>query len=342
MLNELIQHKQNAQAFWQAWLEALPQFQHLPAPEVMAQSNAILQSHLPDISLELENANLSASENAFENSTIVFTAHGMVEHFMQVQAVCECAPDHVPCPVRGFRQAMSHIDDFTIGMNGFELSPSDIVVKLDGWREMPALEVAFTKVIDDEFLPHAKNMTFILFDHVLGEWNSAVKLGAVDFMEEAEADFEPLNRLPEKLQTMWLAMGRNGIYPEESSYAVAQIEEDEEQDALVFTRNQSANSLLGRADMAWVLSITCQIENDDDVQAAYDLQDELSAYAIQHQQGIDTLSLMNLSQGERTVFAVTSVPEILLAQAQKLCEQFAHLNPQLYCEYDPNWAHYRQ
>ncbi|ULJ59845.1 hypothetical protein [Wielerella bovis] len=342
MLNQLIEHKQQAQAFWQAWLAAYPSFQKLPAREIVEQSNDILQAHLPDIAFELENANLSASDNAFTHSTIVFTAHGVMDKFIQVQAVCEQAPDNLPCAIRGFRQAMPNPDKFVIGMNDFDLSVSDIVVKLDEWCEMPALEVAFTKTIDDEFLQHAQHMTFIMLDHVLGEWNSAVKLGTVDFIEQADEDFEPLSTLPEKLQTMWLAMGRNGIYPEECDYAVAQIEEDEGQDALFFRRNQSANSLLGRADMAWVVSITCQIEGDDDVQAAYDLQDAFEAYAIQNQQGIDTLSLMNLSQGERTVFAVTSKPEILLAQAQKLCEKFAHLNAQAYCEYDPNWVHYRQ
>lgn len=345
MLNQLIEHKQQAQAFWQAWQNALPELQKLSAQEIVAQSTDILQNHLPDIVFELENANLSSSENAFENSLIVFSANGVVEHFMQVQAVCEQAPDDLPCAVRGFRQAMPNFEQFTIGMNGFDLSVDDIAVKLDVWQEMPALEIAFTKPIDDEMLPHAQNMTFIMLDHILGEWNSAIKLGAVDFMPQADDDFAPLATLPEKLHDLWLELGRNGVYPEpEWQYATAQIEEDEahEQDALVFTRNQSANSLLGRADMAWVVSIACQIESQDDIQAAYDLQDEFEAYAQQNQQGIGTLSLMNLSQGERIVFAATSEPEMLLAQAQKLCEQFADLNAQADCEYDPNWAHYRQ
>lgn len=343
MLNQLIDYKQRAQDFWQTWLAAYPNFQHLPAPEVMEQSNEILQQYLPDISLELENANLSASDNAFADSTIVFTAHGVMDRFIQVQAVCAQAPKNLPCSVRGFRQAMPNWGDFVIGMNGFELGVDDIVVKLDVWREMPALEIAFTKTIDDEFLPHAQNMTFIILDHILGEWNSAVKIGAVDFMPQADDEFESLGTLPEKLRQTWLALGRNGAYPEpEWQYAVAQVEEDGEQDALVFTRNQSANSLLGRADMAWTLAITCEIGSEDDVQAAYDLQDEFDSYAQQNQQGIPTLSVMNLSQGMRTVFAVTSEPEILLAQAEKLCAKFSHLNTQINCEYDPNWVHYRQ
>lgn len=345
MFNQLVELKQQAQAFWQAWQTELPNLQKLPAQEIVGKSTEILQQHLSDIVFELENAHLATSNNAFADSMIVFSANGVMAHFPQVQAVCDNAPHHLPCAVRGFRQATPNFDQFTMRMNDFELNTSDIVVKLDVWQEMPALEIAFTKTIDDEILPHAQNMTFIMLDHILGEWNSAIKLGAVDFMPEADDDFAPLATLPEKLHDLWLELGRNGVYPEpEWQYATAQIEEDEahEQDALVFTRNQSANSLLGRADMAWVVSIACQIESQDDIQAAYDLQDEFEAYAQQNQQGIGTLSLMNLSQGERIVFAATSEPEMLLAQAQKLCEQFADLNAQADCEYDPNWAHYRQ
>ncbi|CRZ21267.1 hypothetical protein QG044_10620 [Kingella kingae] len=50
---------------------------------------------------------------------------------------------------------------------------------------------------------------------------------------------------------------------------------------------------------------------------------------------------MNLSQGVRTVYTATSMPEVLLQQALALCEKFAHIQAQLECEYDPSWAHYR-
>ena len=142
---------------------------------------------------------------------------------------------------------------------------------------------------------------------------------------------------------MWQQLGRSGVYPQpEWEYAFAEVEENEEreQDQLLLTRNQSANSLLGRADMAWIVWIDAELNDDDSVQAAYDLHEEFIGYAAQHQQGIDTLSVTNLSQGIRTVYATTSAPETLLPQAIALCEKYPQLNAKAECEYDPTWAHY--
>lgn len=334
---------QQAQAFWQAWLAVYPRLQTLTPREIVEESTDILQAHLPQIVFELEGSDEKAA-HPFERATVVFSANGMVEHFAQVQAVCDAVPSDVPFAVRAFRGALPAIDQFRIGMDGFDLGTDDMLARLTIWREMPALEIAFAKPIDDEMLQHAQHMSFIMLDHILGEWASAVKLGAVDFVEAAEADFFPMAELPAKLHAMWLELGRNGVYPEpEWQYATAHVEEDEEheQDALVLSRNQSANSLLGRADMGWVVSLACQIGSQEDLDDAYDLQDAFDMYATQQQQGINTLSMMNMTQGQRTVFAATSQAETLLEHAQKLCAQYAHLNPQVDCHYDPSWSHYR-
>ncbi|MDK4528595.1 hypothetical protein QG071_00925 [Kingella kingae] len=34
-------------------------------------------------------------------------------------------------------------------------------------------------------------MSMILLDHILGEWNTAAKIDAIDFVEQAESDFMP-------------------------------------------------------------------------------------------------------------------------------------------------------
>lgn len=342
-LQQYQQWQQQAQSFWQAWLVDYPRLQTCCAIDIVEDSNAILQAHFEGIVFELEGGNEQAA-NRFEQAAIVFSANGITERFPQVQALCAAIPPGLPCVVRAFRSALSETDQFTIGMNGFNLAISDLTVRLSSWREMPALDIAFTQTIDAEMMPHAQNMCFIMLDHILGEWNSAIKIGAVDFVDGAEADFYPMHQLPEKLHSMWLELGRNGVYPKpEWQYANAHIEADEEneQDELVLTRNQSANSLLGRADMAWVLSISCQIGSKTDLEDAYNLQDTFDAYAAQHQQGINTLSIMNMTRGQRTIFAATSQPEILLSQALKLCAQYPHLNAQAQCEYDPTWDHYR-
>lgn len=338
MLQSLHQTQQAAEQFWQAFQAALPQLQTLPMPDFVEQGNELLRQFLPEMTLEQEG-------DWATGATLVFTAQGVWQYFHQVQTLVDTQPENLPFAVCAFRQAMPDAENIAIGMGDLQLSATDILYQIGVWQEMPALDIAFTQDFTEEQLPRAQNMTFILLDHILGEWNSAVKIGAVDFVANADDDFEPLFRLPEKLSALWATLGRTGAYPQEEwQYGVAEVEEDEEneQDALVLTRNQSANSLLGRADMAWVVSVSCQLASGDDVEAAYDLQDQFNAYANLNQQGIETLSIMNLSQGVRTVFAATSEPDILLAQAEKLCAQFAHLQAQAHCEYDPNWTHYRQ
>lgn len=336
-LQYLTELNQAAAAFWQEWHKQLPYLQALDAREVVEQSNDILQQHLPDVSFELE------GDVQNTGSTIVFTANGVRDYFPDVQAVVQAAPNDLPYAVRAFRCATPDIaENFAVGMEGFNLSLQDMAFRLVEWREMPALDIAFTKEIAPEFENHAKNMAFIILDHFIGEWNSAVKIGDVDFVAQVEDDFTPMIKLPEQLDAMWREMGRNGTYPErEWQYATAEIEESEEQDRLLLTRNQSANSLLGRADMTWVISLVCALNSKENLETAYQVEDELEAYSSHNQQGINTLVMTNLTQGTRTVFAVTSEPAVLLEQALQLAAKYPQLNIEVDCEYDPSWSHYR-
>lgn len=337
-LHYLQELNQAAKTFWQTWQAEYPQLSELDDIDFVERSNDILHQTLPDVALELE-GHLNGKD-----STLVFTANGERDYFPEVQAVVQAAPQNLPHTIRAFRSPIPNLDnDFVIGMDGFQLGIGDIAVRLDEWREMPALEIAFKRDIEESYLDHAQNMVFIILDHLLGEYNAAVKIGPIDFLEQPEDGFFPLSELSEKLDDMWQQLGRSGVYPQpEWEYAFAEVEENEEreQDHLLLTRNQSANSLLGRADMAWIVWIDAELNDDDSVQAAYDLHEEFIGYAAQHQQGIDTLSVTNLSQGIRTVYAATSAPETLLPQAIALCEKYPQLNAKAECEYDPTWAHY--
>lgn len=336
-LKYLTELNQAAAAFWQDWQAQLSRLQNLDAREMVEESNDILRRHLPDVSFELE------GDMHNGGSTIVFTANGVLDYFPDVQAVVQAAPVDLPYKIRAFRSAMPEAaENFVIGMDDFQLALKDMVFRLVQWREMPALDIAFTKEIAPEFENHAKNMAFILLDHFIGEWNSAVKIDGVEFVEFAENDFLPMTMLPEKLDVMWRELGRNGAYPErEWQYATAEIDEDDEQDRLLLTRNQSANSLLGRADMTWVISVACELNGQENWDAVYQVEDELAMYSSQNQQGINTLVVTNLSQGVRTVYAVTSEPEVLLPQVLRLAEKYSQLNIEVDCDYDPSWAYYR-
>ncbi len=190
----------------------------------------------------------------------------------------------------------------------------------------------------------AQNMAFIMLDHIVGEWASAVKIGALDFVDEIVPERVMLfTELPEKLNQMWRELGYTGVYPEpEWQFGTYQLEEDEdrEQDALVLMRNESAASLLGRADMGWVVCVEAQLASKADLDAVYELQDSIEAEASLNQQGIFTLSVMNMTNGTRTMYYSTSNPAGLVEKATALCEQ-CPLPTTISCEYDPNWSYYR-
>lgn len=328
-----------AKNFWFDWQTQYAQWRDLDQEEIVHQSNELLRQYFSHVVFEMEG--LSDEQQR----RIVISANGNLEGFPEVMALTDSVPEDLPHAVSAFRSPLGDPSNLHIGMGGFELNIKEILCKLEVYAEMPSLLVAFPKPIEPEFEHHAKNMAMILLDHLVGEFNSAVKIPFLDFVDEADSSFSPMVALPEQLETLWREeLGRTGIYPQpEFQFASANIEEDEEaeQDALVLTRNQSANSLLGRADMAWLVSVDCQINDAQDLEAAYALEDAFTAYAQQNQQGIQTLAQMNMSRGVRTVFAMTSMPQVLLQQALNLCEEFSQIQASAACEHDPSWQHYR-
>lgn len=337
MLEQLNRLNSQARNFWHDWQTRQNEWAALDGVEFVNTANELLQQYFPEITVELEGSLQS------DIRTLVFTAHGSREQFPAVQALAAHAPSLDGFAVCAFRQPIgSGNRDFSIGMNGFDLNAGDVLVRLDTWREMPALDMTFAKDIPQEFTDHAQNMAVIIMDHILGEWAAAVKLDALDFVPHEGEGWFAITGLPEALEEHWRNLGRSGRYPEpEWSYANAEIEGDDEQDHLLLVRNQSASALIGRADMAWTVAVVCSIGDAQELEQAYELQDQFEAHSVLGQAGIPTLTVTNLSRGERTVYAATCEPAALAAAAEKICAQFAALEARTEVEYDPTWQHYR-
>ena len=335
--HSLSEWQDNAHCFWTVWRREEARFAALEDPVAfVTEANNLLHEYCPGVVVELEGQPADGA--------LVFSANGDLEHFPQVLALIATAAESTERSVLCFRQRLGSPEQFAIRMGGVEMQAADILVRCEEWRGLPALDVAFAKPPKAEDLETSQRLALIMLDHVLGEWDAVVKVGALDFVEAVPPEAVPLHRLPEKLDEVWKALGRDALYPEpEWQYTAYQRDEDEEneQDALVLLRNESANGLLGRADMGWCVSVRCEINGEDALMAAYRLQDEFDAEACHQQQGIGTIAVTNLTRGERTIFAATGEPERLMAKAQALCGQFAELKPQAVCEYDPSWRHYR-
>ena len=333
--------RQNARQFWAAWQQAEARLAQLDNIDFVEQANELLHQFCPECIVELE----GVAPASGELPSLVFSANGIREHFPQVQALAELAQTQ-RYRVTAFRspQGGSDVFNFGIEIDGFRLSVSDIAVALDEWGMLPALEIAFTRPISADMRDRAQNIAIIMLDHIIGEWAASVKISMVDFVNEIAPERAlSFTELPEKLNQMWQKLGYTGVYPEpEWQFGTYQIEEDEdrEQDALVLMRNESAASLLGRADMGWVVCVEAQLASKADLDAAYELQDSIEAEASLNQQGIFTLSVMNMTNGTRTMYYNSSNPAGLVEKAAVLCEQ-CPLPAEVSCQYDPNWSYYR-
>lgn len=335
----LAQLRANARAFWADWQQEAPALRGLDAFSFVCAANAVLQRHCRHVLLELEGA-----ADGADDACLVFSANGELAHFPQVQALLEAAPAGGYC-VRGFRRrAAGSGRELSVRMAGLSLDTADIWVRCTARRERVALEVAFAKYIDTRLLPHAQNMTFVLLDHVVGEWDAAVKIGTVDFVGDMADDAVPLYRLPEQLDAFWRGLGRSGRYPQpawQAAHYRAEADEAAGRDALDWKRNEAAAALLGRADMAWCVSLSCRLELAGGAAAAEMLEQAFYAAAQERQNGIGTLVRTDTDRGVRTLYAVTAEPAVLLAKANVLCARFKTLQAVCACEYDPTWAHYR-
>lgn len=329
-------------AFWQAWQADEPRLAVLTAQELVEQGNELLHRYCEGVVLELEGA---ASEADGSGGKLVFSANGQVAYFPEVEGLVNAAQTR-RYAVQAFRQRLDPqtLAQFDIRMQDFSLNAQDILIQAQPQDFLVDIVIGFAKEIAPDYWDHACHMAMIMLDHALGEWDFAVKIGAVDFSETAPEAAVALPAFVARLETLWeQELHHTGVYPrlEDCQYESGQIEEDGEQDGLILTRNITAAQLLGRADMAWMVSLQVHIDDKAALQAAYALEDDFSARIGLHQQGIGVLTVTNLSQGLRRVFAYCGDKAFALDCAQAAARQFPELRPSIQMDYDPSWRWYR-
>ena len=244
--HSLREWQDNAHCFWMVWRREEARLAALEDPVAfVTEANNLLHEYCPGVVVELEGPPADGA--------LVFSANGDLEHFPQVLALIATAAESTERSVLCFRQRLGSPEQFAIRMGGVEMQAADILVRCEEWRGLPALDVAFAKPPKAEDLETSQRLALIMLDHVLGEWDAVVKVGALDFVEAVPPEAVPLHRLPEKLDEVWKALGRDAFYPEpEWQYTAYQRDEDEEneQDYLAMYR------FLDYGTVAWNV---CQI-----------------------------------------------------------------------------------
>ncbi|MDR2838471.1 MAG: hypothetical protein LBV49_07925, partial [Azonexus sp.] len=167
---------QQIAAFWRDFSDRLPALEALDGYAFVEQASELLRSHAPGLVMELEGKLKEA------DTRLVLTANGSVAHFENLQALARHAPPYPPYTVQAFRSRISG-GSFNVSMGDFALPSDDLLVALYDAGGVAGLTLSFAKTPPPKMMDRARHIAFILLDHVLGEWDFAVRVGPVDFAD---------------------------------------------------------------------------------------------------------------------------------------------------------------
>jgi hypothetical protein len=302
--------------------------------ELMEHLNAMLEPLVDGVAMEVSGERGGHRE-------LVLTAHGSLERFAAVQALAAQAPALAGFSVTPFRRRTS--GDFGMRMDGFELSTGDVLVQHGPEAGQVALQVGFAKEIPADMWDHARNMAFIMLDHMLGEYDFAVKVGPVDFVEGGELSSPvALHEFAPLLDACWAGeLGHAGGFPAgDHEWTGLDVESESTGEELLVLRNDSANALVGRADLTWRITVALPVPTQDALDVVREYADRLSGLLEPAQAGICSHVVLDNYVRHMTWYvgdadAATRQAEQLLAQMQ--------LQPEaLQRGYDPSWQDYLQ
>ena len=321
--------------FWQAIADEHASLADATDVDRVEAFNGVVQEYWSDIGLEV----FEQSDTSRKGMCV--TAHGSFKHFPLVMALVQQAPAS-DYDVQAFRRRTAD-GSFAMGMDGFKLDTGDVLIGCFPDGPQVGFEIRFAKEIPSDFRDHARNMSFIMLDHVIGEYEFAVKTGAVQFVEEwseAVTHDAPLNALPPLFDRYWSEeLGHSGMFPQETSWQGMELafrdDQGNDTDTAVLTLNSSAGPLAMRADMTFALELIVPVENKDDLTAVQDMQDRIAHLLEQPQTGILVYTM--LRSGRRHALYYVNDDEAAVAVVQ---QQMGEREYDLYCERDFNWSQY--
>lgn len=323
-------------SFWQAVSGQLESLRTLSGPELMDALNGLLEPLFPQLAVEV-----AGDPPAFK---LVLTAHGSIDDFDDVMTLVQCSPALPQVEVEAFRQRTG--EGFSMRMNDFELASSEVLVKHEPYRGLVALEIGFAKPIPMDMQDHVRHMSLIMLDHILGEYDTAVKVGPVDYVDAGDqADFDgvSLDKFVSLFDACWRdQLGHTGVFPVgEHSWSglnATRDAADGREIELIVMRNDSATALVGRADLSHRLSAAVPVESGEELEQARIHEDQLTALLQKHEEGCCTHVV--LEEGVRTVYYQVANPEAAIVHAQAVQAE-AELPVSLDLAFDPTWNAYR-
>lgn len=327
-----------AKGFWAEFSAREKALAALPIRDFVEQANELLDDETLGVAIEV----LGDASN--EDRELIFTAHGDKEKFTLVNALVSMAPG-LQCfsRVTGFRRRTDE-PAFEIHMDDMTWAASDYRIGLFPDGGLVGLEVLIDREVPQDMVDASQHAAFIMLDHLIGEYDFAVRVGAVDFVDRLGVDAVwacPLPDLPCMFDRMWKeSLGRTGLWPQKSTWSMLSIpSEVEDETPLVVSLNRSAGALATRADMAYRMDVAVEVFDKPTLQRAQDLQDLLRQGMESDQTSIMVASIMNRSEQTRICRFYMSEQGESEAWVNAVCRENG-FEPQTDVIFDPSWDGY--
>lgn len=329
---------QRIDSFWQRFREGEAELVRKPVREQVEYINEVLEESLDGLALEM------MAEDGDLQIEMIATAHGAKERFPLLMDFVKRAPPLQHYSLSAFRTRTDE-PDFPMRMGDFELSTSEILVGHFADEGQVGIEVMFDREIPSDMQDHARNMAFIMLDHVLGEYDFAVKVGVVDFVDGFSGEVlhaTPLQQFGPVLDAFWAGeLGHTGLFPGSdapwSSLTVA-FEEDGEDNHAIVAVNDGANAIAARPDLGHAVELRLPAHDHATLDIARTVQDQIATRLEVQHAGI--LSHTMLRNGERLAnYYVGDLPaalELIDASLRAASVKDSDVRS----EFDPSWGKY--
>jgi hypothetical protein len=328
-------------AFWRDFVGRAGAWQRLSIRDQVEQMNPVARKYFANIVLEVFDQKERGTPG------LCISANGSIKEFPLVQELLARAPRLDGYDLHAFRKRTPGTN-WTIGMDDFELKIADVLIGHCHDGIQVGLEIRFACAIPEACRDPARHMAFIMLDHIIGEYDFAVKVGFVRFVEAWSDSVQGVNSLaefPPVFDRFWTQdLGHTGLFPiGEAGRSMLDVTFHADEatgrpagKATVIV-NDGATALAMRADLSRAVTVTVAVADEDELDRAQEGQEQIDHMLARSQGGI--LAYTMLRRGTRQ--AVYYVGDVAATRA--LIQQI--LPPGVFSiedEYDVTWSRYRQ
>ena len=331
-----------AEAFWREFACREAELAALAPQQFVEQANALIEQRAPGLGVELE----QAADGRLP--LLVVTAHGNLDAFESVQALVRHAPPLQHWRLQAFRSRALG-SDFSMGIDGFNLACSDVLVAHYDAGGTVGLELSFEKIIPQDMIEYARHMSFIMLDHVLGEWDFAVRVGPVEFVDAFSDEVEgaePLSVFPAIYDAFVREqLGRSYAFPPavDDSWTMFEVRRhDAAHDAPpdLLSLRASANALATRADLPYFLEWRLPFDGQPQLDQARAAQEALQAELERLHTGLLAFTRVEGMDSRVAGFYVEDATAATQLAHQVAARYAPELDEDISAMFDPAWQEY--